>query len=81
MDRDEDVLEALEACSVATPRDVQLWRSAPAALIDTVRHELGDDKFAPLEEKMTVEAVQRWGAKAASFVESMPWLETWASGV
>lgn len=79
VDQDEDVLECLELCQVATPKDVSLWSSLPASLISTLSREVDAEKYARIEGKLTADAIKGWGRKAKEYLEALPWVELWSS--
>ncbi|CAM9177944.1 unnamed protein product [Sphacelaria rigidula] len=76
---DDDVVEALEEVSVATPRDLVRLGGFPDVLLEAVRDKLGPERFATLEDKITTKAIADWRVNGERVIERRPWLELWIS--
>lgn len=76
---DDAVLDALELVHIALPQDVALWASMPQTLLDTMRRELPEERWAAVEGRVTVEAIAEWAARAQRFAETVDWLRFWVT--
>lgn len=63
--------------AVSTPRDLVRLGSFPDVLVGAVRDRMGAERFATLENCITVETVEAWRRKGDRLLEQRPWLELW----
>lgn len=69
--------QALEKVAVSTPRDLVRLGAFPDVLIGAVKDQLGTEHFAPLESRITTQAVEEWRREGDRLLEQRPWLELW----
>lgn len=70
-------IKALEEVAVSTPRDLVRLGAFPDVLVSTVRDQVGVERFAGLESRITPQAVEAWRRKGDRLLEKRPWLELW----